>query len=95
MDFDEAEFNNGKIDFFKVSGNLIPSVEELFQPTSWYAVLNGMEVKPEKYNPTVDALDFTKLQKSMRLGSEKIEEFVLKQPSHAEFIEKYCPADKL
>lgn len=84
-----------KIDYFKVSGNLIPGVEELFQPTSWYAVLNGMEVKPEKYNPTVDALDFTKLHKSMTLGSDKIAEFVKKQPSHSVFIEKYCPADQL
>jgi tryptophan halogenase len=83
-----------KMNHFKVAGNLIPGVEELFQPTSWYAVYVGMGVIPQRYNPTIDALDYSKLAMSMNKGKQAIEDAVMKQPSHNEFIEKFCRAVK-
>lgn len=84
-----------KIDFFKVSGGLIPGVEELFQPTSWYAVYTGMGVKPSGYNSTVDALNFSKLQQTMTQGKEGIYNYVQTQPSHQEFLQQYCQAPRM
>lgn len=83
-----------KLAFYRASGSLIPGVEELFQPTSWYAVLTGMHVMPQRYNPTVDALDIIKLQESMRAGQHALQGCVDKQPSHDEFLKRYCPAPK-
>ena len=81
-----------RIDFFKVAGGLKPGAEELFQPTSWYAVFDGMGIMPAGYNPTVDALDYKKLKMSLTAGKNAIVEVVKKQPSHDEFLQKYCPA---
>ena len=83
-----------KLDYFKVAGGLIPGVEELFQPTSWYAVMTGMNVIPERYNSTIDVLDYQKLQLSMNKGKQALLDTVMKQPSHGEFLQKYCPAPK-
>jgi tryptophan halogenase len=83
-----------KIAFFCVAGGLIPGVEELFQPTSWYAVFTGMGVAPKHYNPTVDALDYPKLKSSLQSGQRAIEAIVKKQPSHDDFIREYCLASK-
>jgi tryptophan halogenase len=83
-----------KIDFFNVSGGLIPGTEELFQPTSWYAVFNGMGVEPQHYTPTLDALDYSKLKESLDNGKKSINEVVAKQPSHDDFLRKYCPSPK-
>jgi tryptophan 7-halogenase len=83
-----------KINFFSVAGGLIPGVEELFQPTSWYAVFTGMGVKPQRYNPTVDALDYQKLQASLHSGQLAITNIVQQQPSHDDFIKQYCRAPK-
>jgi len=83
-----------KIDFFSVAGGLIPGVEELFQPTSWYAVFTGMGVIPQRYNPTVDALDYRKLQLSLQRGQQAIMQVVQQQPTHAAFLQQYCPAPK-
>ncbi|MFT5756730.1 MAG: tryptophan halogenase [Alteromonadaceae bacterium] len=83
-----------KLDFFKVAGGLKPGIEELFQPTSWYAVLTGMNVIPENYNSTIDALDYQKLKISMDKGKQAIVDTVMKQPSHDQFIQKYCSAKK-
>lgn len=84
-----------KVAFYRASGSLIPGVEELFQPTSWYAVLTGMQVMPEYYNSTTDALDYQRLQASLDSGHQAISHHVQKQPSHNEFLAKFCPAPKL
>lgn len=81
-----------KLDFYRASGSLIPGIEELFQPTSWYAVLTGMDVIPTQYNSTTDALDSSKLQASLNSGQQAITQCINKQPSHDEFIETYCRA---
>ncbi|MDN4502532.1 tryptophan 7-halogenase [Alteromonadaceae bacterium BrNp21-10] len=81
-----------KLDYFQVAGGLIPGVEELFQPSSWYAILTGMAILPNSYNPTVDALDYKKLQQSLNAGKQAIENIVQQQPSHEDFIKEYCQA---
>lgn len=83
-----------KIDFFSVAGGLIPDVEELFQPTSWYAVFTGMGIKPQRYNPTVDALDYVKLKTSLHSGQQAIANIARQQPSHDAFLQQYCRAPK-
>lgn len=93
MDIPESLQN--KIDFFKVSGGLIPGAEELFQPTSWYAVFNGMSVEPAGYNPTLDTWDYKKLKTIMDQGKQGIADIVKQQPSHDDFLKEYCPAPKL
>ena len=84
-----------KIEFFKESGGLIPGTEELFQPTSWYAVLNGMKVEPNGYNPTLDTWDSAKLKSILQQGANGLVEIAKLQPSHDEFLAKYCPAKPL
>jgi tryptophan halogenase len=81
-----------KLDFFNVTGGIIPGVEELFQPTSWYAVLDGMGITPKSYNSTLDALNYSKLNKSLTSGKKAIEHIVKQQPSHDEFLQQYCRA---
>lgn len=83
-----------KIEYFKQTGALIPGVEELFRPTSWYAVLDGMGVKPERHNPLLDVWDANRLKAILKQGREGLEYAATSQPSHDEFIEKYCPAPK-
>lgn len=84
-----------KIDFFKSSGGLIPGTEELFQPTSWYAVFDGMKVEPESYNPTMDTWDYQKLKSIMDKGKQGLIDVADKQPSHDQFLKQYCQAAKI
>lgn len=84
-----------RIAFFKQSGSLIPGIEELFQPTSWYAVFDGMGVIPNGYNPTLDALNSETLAKSLMAGRNALEKCAEAQPNHDEFLQQYCPADEV
>jgi tryptophan halogenase len=86
---------NHRINFFNVSGGLILNGDELFQSTSWYAICNGMGLVPKTYTPTIDALNYEKLQLSMDNGQKAIEAAAAKQPSHDDFLQKFCPAPML
>lgn len=84
-----------KIDFFKATGGLIPGTEELFQPTSWYAVFNGMNVEPKRYTPTLDNWDYKNLKDILDKGKQGLIDVADKQPSHDEFLKQFCQAPKM
>ena len=83
-----------KLDYFQAFGGLTIRDEELFQSTSWYAVLDGLGVKPDNYNPTLDIWESEKLKKILAEGKQGLINITKQQPSHDEFIEKYCKAAK-
>jgi len=83
-----------KLDFFKASGGLNIKNEELFQSSSWYAVLNGLGLKPDNYNPTLDTWDAEKIGEILAKGKQGLLDISQQQPSHDEFIAQYCQAKK-
>jgi tryptophan halogenase len=84
-----------KLDFFRACGAIKPGVEDFFQASSWQMVLTGMNVLPEQYNPTVDALDSNKLVLSLAAGQKAIAQIAEQQPLHDDFINEYCAAPLL
>lgn len=81
-----------KLTFFKASGGLTIKDEELFRPTSWYAVLEGLGVRPDNYNPTLDTWNSEKLMDILSKGKAGLENIASQQPSHHTFIHEYCKA---
>ena len=84
-----------KIAYFKVHGGLTIKDEELFRPTSWYAVFEGLGVRPNGYNPTLDNWSADKLKKILSSGQQGLMTAIKTQPSHDDFIRQYCQAKKL
>ncbi|GLX79158.1 tryptophan halogenase [Thalassotalea insulae] len=84
-----------KMDYFKASGKAIVSHEQLFQSSSWYAIYQGMGIKPNSYNPTLDLWQPEKLQAILDSGKQGLIEIAAKQPSHDEFLVKYCQAPEI
>jgi tryptophan halogenase len=82
-----------KIELFKLNGQFFREEDELFTVTSWAAVMLGQGIQPGSYSPLVDALDQDDLAKEMNEMEKSIKYVVYHMPSHAEFLQKYCPAD--
>lgn len=59
---------------------------DLFASDSWYAVLEGMGVKPNSYDPTVDASNFTLVQKILKESDLALKSNVQKLMSHDDYI---------
>lgn len=79
-----------KIRQFRRRGQLVHHPENLFGSDSWSAILEGMNIRPQKYHPLVDVLDSRKLAQSLQQGANAIRESVNKLPMHGDFIKHNC-----
>ncbi|KMT63679.1 tryptophan halogenase family protein [Catenovulum maritimum] len=53
-----------KLALFKSHGRLYKNPSDLFSQDSWYAVLEGMKVRPTSYDPLVDRSNFNLIKQS-------------------------------
>ena len=90
---DVPESLTEKIELFKLNGQVFREEDELFTATSWAAVMLGQGIQPSSYSPLVDVLDQEKLAKEIDEMEKSIKYVVYYMPKHAEFLQKYCPAN--
>lgn len=79
-----------KIRQFRERGHLHHHSENLFGVDSWCSILEGMNIRPKKYHPLVDALDGKKLARSLMQGKQAIYDSVMRLPKHGDFIQQIC-----
>lgn len=76
----------GRIELFKAHGALRDGIDELFRPMSWQSVFDGMGVRPEKYCPRIDNIDYKLIEDTLKEADESISGMVQRLPSHDQFI---------
>lgn len=84
-----------KLDLYRASGRIFRDNNELFDESSWIAVMHGQGVRAETYHPIVDTRDLEKLKEHLLGVKAVIDRSVEAMPTHAEFIAKYCAAEKI
>lgn len=77
-----------KLELFKSQGRLMRNDFDLFAPDSWYAVLTGMGVQPNSYDPTVDASNFELIQNILKESDEALKRNVQQLMSHEDYISR-------
>jgi tryptophan halogenase len=84
-----------KIQLFRSHGRIFRENNELFNETSWLAVMHGQGIRTQGYHPLVDG--FTEQEVSRRLGHIKqvIDNSLAILPDHRAYIEKHCAAPVL
>ena len=75
-----------KLALFKSQGRLMKNDLDLFASDSWYAVLEGMGVKPNSYDPTVDASNFELIQNILKESEVALKRNVQQLMSHEDYI---------
>ncbi len=81
-----------KIDLFRGRGRVWRESDELFNDTSWFAVLVGQNIMPEGYDPLVDVMGDDEMIARMEHIKSVIRTSVNQMPPHREFIQKNCAA---
>ncbi|MBU2924835.1 tryptophan 7-halogenase [Colwellia sp. 1_MG-2023] len=77
-----------KIELFKCQGKLYENHYDLFSADSWYCVLEGMGVRPQSYDPLIDASNFKKIEQAFVSSVTELSKSIGKTLSHDEFISK-------
>lgn len=80
------------IELYKCQGDLPQGTDLLFQDASWWAVSEGMGVRPAKYNSLADDFDYENTAAMFSSYVNKMDDFVQKLPSHDQFLKDNCPA---
>ena len=81
-----------RIELFQAHGLLVPRDLDLFGQASWLAVFVGQGAVPNRSDPLLDfrqgdsASTLIKMREAMTAAA-------LSLPTHAQFIDKYCPAN--
>ncbi|MFL6619785.1 MAG: tryptophan halogenase family protein [Povalibacter sp.] len=89
------DFLQQKLDLFRAHGRIFRENNELFNDTSWFAVMVGQEVPTRSYDPLVDVLGDAEVRRRMASIRQTIEKAADAMPSHREFIAQNCAADSL
>ena len=81
-----------KIELFRATGQIFREEDELFNETSWTAVMMGQGITMGGHNVMADALPLDKLQVELAEMEKSIRYLVGTMPSHGDYLKKYCPA---
>lgn len=75
-----------RIDLFKAQGIVREGTDDLFRSSSWQSVFEGMGIRPQKYSPRVDNLDYQEISETLKLARQAIQSMVKNLPEHDEFL---------
>lgn len=86
------DFLQHKLELFRARGRIFRENNELFNDTSWFAVMIGQNVNPRSYDPLVDVLSDDELRRRMTHIRDTIARSSEVMPTHREFIAQHCAA---
>jgi tryptophan halogenase len=81
-----------KIRIYLNSGRTFREHEELFNDTSWFAVLTGQLGPPRRYDPVADLLSLEETRQRLDHIRKAVSNSADYMPDHHEFIQKNCAA---
>ena len=84
-----------KIDVFNAYGRTFRENDELFNDTSWFAVMIGQLMKPRAYDPVADILPLEETRRRLRQIAEAVHNSAEYMPTHKQFIRDNCAAPEL
>ena len=89
------EYLAEKIRLFESHGRVFRENDELFNDTSWFAVMVGQGLKPRAYDPLVDVLGDDELRTRMSGIKTVLDNCAAQMPDHWEFIARHCAAQPM
>ncbi len=84
-----------RIELFKSAAVLRDGVDDMFRAASWQSVMEGMGIRPQRYQQLVDRVPLSVIMNLMDKSAPMLADFVATLPSHQEFLDTHCPAAPL
>jgi tryptophan halogenase len=81
-----------KMRIYKHNGRTFRENDELFNDTSWFAVMTGQCGAPDNYDPVADLLTFDETRRRLEQVRTATANSADYMPGHREFIDEHCAA---
>ena len=75
-----------RIEIYKRTGRIFHKRHEMFVELSWFFVMHGMGLRPQSYDPLVDASDWQEVIKVMQGMRQKVAADAAAAPTHDSFF---------
>lgn len=82
-----------KLSLYTSNGRIFRKDNELFDETSWLAVMHGQGAHANAYHPIVDNLPETEIARRLQHIQQVIETSVSTMPMQSDFIQAHCQSD--
>jgi len=90
---DIPDYLADKINLFRSYGRVFRENEELFNDTSWFAVMMGQNITPKSYDPVADVLTTEETTERLNNILKTIETSSNYMPKHEDFIRENCASE--
>jgi len=81
-----------KYEIFASRGRIFRENEELFNDTSWFAVMTGQNIRPNGFDPVAAVLSVDETRLRLQQTADAIRNSADYMPSHGDFIRDHCQA---
>ncbi|HEY6126464.1 MAG TPA: tryptophan halogenase family protein [Steroidobacteraceae bacterium] len=82
-----------RIAIYRENARLYRHDNELFSETSWFAVMHGQNIVPQRYHPVADILPQPELETRLAKMVEVTRNCRDTMPTHQQFIDSHCKAE--
>lgn len=82
-----------RLDIYRENGRLYRHDNELFNEVSWFAVLEGQNIRPARYHPVAGLISDQELDFRMKDIHRVMQKCLGYMPGHQDFIDKNCKAN--
>lgn len=83
-----------KMELYQENGRIFREDNELFNETSWLAVMNGQGLSPKSYHPVADVLSDEEVVKRLADIHNSVVKSSDYMPTHIDYIRQNCEASK-
>lgn len=83
-----------KMELYQENGRIFREDNELFNETSWLAVMHGQGMQPKSYHPVADVLSDEEVASRLNDIRNSVIKSADYMPTHIDYIRENCEADK-
>lgn len=79
-----------KMDMYQQTGRIFRVDDELFNETSWLAVMNGQGITPNSYHPLVNRMEQAEIERRLQHVKSVVAQSSDIMPDHHDYIRQHC-----
>jgi tryptophan halogenase len=80
-----------RIELFRETGGVFPSLDELFDLRGWVQVMIGQGIVPQHWHPLADTIEESRLRHFLEMTEQAYVQEASRLPDHGAYISRFAP----
>jgi tryptophan halogenase len=80
-----------RIELFRETGGVFPSLDELFDLRGWVQVMIGQGIMPKRWHPLADTIEESRLRHFLEMTEQAYVQEAARLPDHGAYVSRFAP----